>query len=79
MLSDYIRAAMRHATYEKIEDGTYWGEIPGVEGVWADEPTLDGCRDELQSVLEDWIQFSLVNGFPIPEIDGIALTAARVT
>ncbi len=77
-ITDYLHAAMCRATYEKIEDGTYWGEIPEVQGVWANEKTLEDCRDELQSALEDWILFSLVNDFDIPEVDGFTLYAAKV-
>lgn len=78
MLTAYIRAAMQKADYEELEDGAYYGEIPGLQGVYADEPTLEACREELQSALEDWILFGLVNGFPIPPIEGIDLNAARV-
>ena len=66
MLTDHIRAAMHRATYEKLEDGSYYGEIPRLEDVWANAQTLEACREELQSALEDWIMFSLTNGFPIP-------------
>ncbi len=76
-ITDYLYAALRHAEYRILEDGTYWGEIPGIEGVWADENTLEDCRDELQSVLEDWIIVSLVNDLPIPSLDGIELTADK--
>lgn len=53
MLTRYIQAAMRHATYKLFEDGAFWGEIPQVPGVWAHVATLEACRDELQDVLED--------------------------
>ncbi len=78
MLSDYIHAALARASYEKLDDGTYYGEIPQIQGVWANEPELEACRAELQSALEDWLLFSLSNGFPVPALDGIELTAARV-
>ncbi len=67
MLTDYIRAAMAKAQYEILpEDKTYFGEIPGVQGVWANEDTLEACREELQSVLEDWILVGLRMGHLIP-------------
>lgn len=78
MLTDYINAAMHHARYEILEDGTYYGEIPGLQGVYADEPTLEGTRAELQSALEDWLLFRLVNGFPIPPMDDITLATTKV-
>ena len=66
MLTDYIRAAMARAEYEMLEDGTYYGEIPGLQGVYANAPKLEACRAEFQSALEDWILFGLANGFTIP-------------
>ena len=62
MLTEYIKAAMRVARYEILsEDETFYGEIPGFEGVWANAGTLEGCRDELEEVLEEWI---LLRGQP---------------
>lgn len=78
MLTDYLNAAMRRASYEKLEDGTYFGEIPGLDGLFANEQTLEDCRNELKSALEDWIVFGLLNNFPVPPLDGIDLTKARV-
>lgn len=78
MLTDFIRAAMHRANYEKLEDGSYYGEIPGLDGVWANAGTLETCREQLQGALEDWIMFSLANGFPIPPLDGITLAVTRV-
>ena len=78
MLSSYIHAAMARARYEILPDGTYYGEIPDCQGVWADTATLDACRAELQEVLEDWIVFRLANGMPLPTIDGITLSTTRV-
>ena len=58
MLSEYIRAAMRDARYEILsDDGTFYGEIPGFQGVWANCDTLEECREELAEVLDEWIRF----------------------
>jgi predicted RNase H-like HicB family nuclease len=73
MLTEYIDAAMRHARYEMFEDKTYYGEIPECNGVWANEATLEACRNDLRSALEDWLIFSLSKQLPIPVIDGIEL------
>jgi len=75
MLTEYIKAAMRHARYEILpEDGGYYGEIPELPGVWANSDALEACREELREVLEDWIALGLAQGSPIPPIDGIAIT-----
>lgn len=78
MLTEYIYAAMHHATYKKLGGTTYYGEIPGFDGLYATAPSLEGYRDELQSGLEDWILFGLSNGFSIPPTDGIALIPSKI-
>lgn len=55
MLTAYIQAAMKRATYKLLEDDSYFGEIPGFQGVWSNEKTLEGCRSVLQEVLEEWL------------------------
>lgn len=73
MLTSYIQAAMRRATYEKLEDGTYYGEIPGFEGVYANTRSLEGTREQLQEVLEGWLLLSFDRRLPLPVVDGIDL------
>ena len=73
MLTAYIRAAMRHAHYEILEDRTYYGEISGFQGVYANTDTLEACREELQEVLEGWIILGLRLGHSLPEVDGLRL------
>lgn len=74
MLASYIDAAMEQAVYEIIEDeGTYWGEIPGLQGVWARHATLEGCRRELREALSDWIALRLRLGLEIPILANIDL------
>jgi predicted RNase H-like HicB family nuclease len=76
MLTAYIQAAMDRAKYEILEDGEgIYGEIPGLTGVWANEDTLEVCRKELQSTLEDWILVGLRLGHTLPPLDGIDLSA----
>ncbi len=76
MLTDYIDAAMKRAQYEILEDGTYFGEIPELEGLWANAKTLEACREELQSGLEDWILMGVQFGDLIPVVEGIDLNVA---
>lgn len=73
MLTIYIQNAMKMATYELIEDGTFYGEIPGFQGVWANAPKLEACREELQSALEDWILVRVADRLSLPVVDGIEL------
>jgi predicted RNase H-like HicB family nuclease len=74
LLTDYIRAAMHRAKYEILEDdGSFYGEIPGFQGVYANAATLEACREELESVLEGWILLSVSRHVPPPVVDGIRL------
>ncbi len=75
MLTDYIRAAMYRAIYELLPDEEgFYGSIPGLDGVWANATTLEACREELQSTLEEWIILGLRLGHPIPVLDDIDLS-----
>ena len=72
MLSDYLHAAARHATYELLpEDGEFFGEIPPCPGVHATGRSLEDCREALLSALEDWILFRVHRHLSLPVIDGI--------
>lgn len=79
MLRDYMRAAMHRARYEILPDeGTFYGEIPGFDGVYSEGATLEACRDELEEVLEEWIFFRISRGLVLPELEGIELRIRKV-
>jgi len=79
MLSKYIDAALRRAHYEILPDGEgYYGSIEGLQGVWSNAESLEECREELRSVLEEWIVVGLRLGHKIPVVDGITLEVQEV-
>ena len=79
MLTQYIKAAMRHAKYELLtDDRTFYGDIPGFEGVYANTETLEACRDELEEVLEEWILFRVSRNLSLPVVEGLSLTIKEV-
>jgi predicted RNase H-like HicB family nuclease len=79
MLLEYVQAAMGRAKYEILaDDGTYYGEIPACNGVYANAQTLEACRSELQAVLEEWILFRVSRQLALPTIGGITLTVKEV-
>jgi hypothetical protein len=54
MLRPYLDAAMKRARYDQLEgEEGFYGEIPGLDGLWASAPTHDACVDELGTALED--------------------------
>ena len=72
VLTDYIEQALAEATYDKLEDGSFFGRIPSCKGVVAFGKTLRECEDELRSTLEEWILLGLklVHSLPVfSEID----------
>ena len=74
MLIDYIKAAMRHATYERMENGRFFGRIPPCKGAWGEGKTLEECREDLEGALQDWLVVKLRFGDKVPVVDGINLT-----
>ena len=79
MLINYIQAALNHAKYEILpDDGTYYGEIPECNGVYANANNLEDCRRELEEVLEEWILFRISSHLPLPVIDGMQPTIKKV-
>jgi len=76
-LSAYIEAALELARYDKLEDGTFAGEIPKLKGIAAFGKTLRECENELRSVLEDWILLGLKLGHKLPVLAGIDLNKVQ--
>jgi len=60
MLMEYLEAALEAAHYEMIEDDEpFYGEVSQLAGVWATGKTLEECRRNLASAIEDWVLFSV--------------------
>jgi len=79
VLTEYIQAALRRARYEILsEDGMYYGEIQGFDGVYANTETLEACREELREVLEEWILLRISKNLPVPAVEGIELAIKPV-
>ena len=70
---------MRKASYEILpDDGTFYGEIPGFDGMYANADTLERCREEVEEILEEWILLLVFKHLPLPAIDRIDLTFKEV-
>lgn len=78
VLSDYVAETMSQAVFDKLEDGTFAGRIPGCTGVVAFGTTLRECENELRSTLEDWILVGLKFKHPLPVVGGINLNREPV-
>lgn len=76
-LTAYFEAAMELAHYEKLDDGTYAGEVTKLPGVAAFGGNLKECERQLRSVVEDWVLVGLKMGHPLPKLAGIDLNKRR--
>jgi len=73
MLTRYIHEAMKRARYRTLKNGTSFGQIPGLTGVWANEGTMEERRKVLQEVLEEWLILKIRDRDPIPRLGRITL------
>jgi predicted RNase H-like HicB family nuclease len=78
MIFEYCQKAIEKAEYKKLDDGTWYAEVPGFRGVWANAETVEDCRKELITVLEEWIVLKLRDGDVVPEVDGLSVEITRV-
>ncbi len=78
MLIEYINEAVKIARYKKLEDNSWFGDIAGLEGVWANSKTLEDCKKELVEVLEEWLILKIRDNDQIPVINGIDLSIKEV-
>ena len=73
-LTRYLEEAMARARYELLEDEEpYYGEIPGLSGLWATGKTLRECEENLQAALEDWILFHVARGEAPPPLGEVEI------
>ena len=77
MLLAYMSKAIEQAEYKRLEDRSWFAEIPGFPGVWANGATVEACRQELLEVLEEWLVLKLRDQDPIPAIDGVQIPIAQ--
>ena len=78
MLSEYIQKALEKAQYKLLDDKTWFADIPGFEGVWANSRTVEECRHELMEVLEEWIVLKIRDRDSIPEIESVEIKVKEV-
>jgi predicted RNase H-like HicB family nuclease len=78
MLQKYIQNALKNSKYKMLDDGTWFVEIPGFEGVWANSNTVEDCRMELIEVLEEWLILKLKDDDPVPVVNGIDINIRKV-
>ena len=66
----YLDAALKKATYEKMDDGRYFASIPGFDGLWAVGKTREEAEKELYAALDGWIDVHVKIGRERPPVIG---------
>jgi predicted RNase H-like HicB family nuclease len=56
MLIQYCNEALKQAIYKQLEDASWFAEIPGFQGVWANAESVEATREELFEVLQEWLE-----------------------
>lgn len=68
MITASIHAALRRAHYE-LEEGVFYGEIPGFDGIVAYGDSLESCREQLLEVLEGWLIAGIRHDHALPVLN----------
>ena len=73
---EYLGAALKHADYERMEDGRYFASIPQFDGLWAVGKDRAEAEADLRGALDNWldVQIKIGQNKP-PVIDGADLFA----
>lgn len=71
MIRQYVEEALRGARYDKLEDGTLYGEVPRLRGVLATADTLEDCRNQLAEVVEVWVLVRVARGLAVSPLGKI--------
>lgn len=79
VLIEYVQAVIEKAEYKKLENGSWFVEIPGFDGVWANQNSVEECRRELVEVLEEWIMLKIRDNDHVPVVKGIDLNIKETT
>lgn len=59
MINNYINTALETAEYKILDDGTWFGSVPKLPGVWANNTSVELTRRELIEVIDEWIYLKL--------------------
>lgn len=79
MIIEYLLLQLESAHYELIDNGSrYYGEIPGLRGVWATGSSLEECRGNLGTALEGWVILRLKKNLSLPKTRALSRNGKRV-
>ena len=71
-LQEYVCNAMAKASYQVLDDGTYYADVFLCPGIWATGQTVEECRDALRDVLSEWLTSVYEGEEPLLEVTELA-------
>ncbi len=70
----YLLAAVRQANIKRLDDGTWYADIPQLQGVWANHESPLDMLEELREVLMGWLILKIQDADrDIPVLDEVDL------
>ena len=79
MIREYVEKALRSARYDKLEDGTFYGEVPRLRDALATGGTLEECRTQLAEVVEEWVLVRVAKGLTVPPLGKIEVRVKKAS
>lgn len=79
MILAYVEQALQRAEYDKLDDGTYVAEVPGLEGVLATGASLEHCRSTLAEVVEEWVLIRIAQGLAVPPLGDVTVAVKHAS
>lgn len=74
LIEKYARLAAQRGQVERLEDGSWYAEIRGFPGVWAQGNSEEDVLRELKAVVRDWTLLKIEDrDRDLPEIDTLNL------
>ena len=74
---EFFQHVAERAELEWLGEKSGWfATVPGYKGAWANGPTQEAARDELATVLRDWVAVGVHFGDPLPAEVQAVLTRA---
>lgn len=78
MITAYIEEALARADYRLVDDG-FAATVRGLKGVIATGDTLEACRRELASVVEEWVLVRVARGLSVPSLGRAVVKVRRAS
>jgi predicted RNase H-like HicB family nuclease len=74
LVEQYCNSALKPAILRELDNRTWFADIPGFHGVWANENTPVDCVTVLREALQDWLLLKIEHeDRDIPIVDDIDL------